>query len=120
MPKSLRLIVHVLAAGFLALTVGAGFSPPSPDGELPVRLSRISERVVAARVGDFAWSNQTIAVASQKGIVVIDSFSSWAYQDRIRAALEKEFGRSDFIALINTHQHYDHTNGNQIYARLPI
>jgi glyoxylase-like metal-dependent hydrolase (beta-lactamase superfamily II) len=91
-----------------------------PAAELPVRLSRVSERVVAARVGDVAWSNQSIAVASQQGIVVIDAFSSWAYQERIRAALEKEFGRSDFFAVINTHQHFDHTNGNQIYARLPI
>jgi glyoxylase-like metal-dependent hydrolase (beta-lactamase superfamily II) len=91
-----------------------------PELDLPVGTSRISDRVIAAWVGENAWSNQTIAVASKRGIVVIDTFSSWAYQERIRAAIEKEFGRSDYFAVINTHQHYDHTNGNQLYADLPI
>jgi glyoxylase-like metal-dependent hydrolase (beta-lactamase superfamily II) len=90
------------------------------DPELPVRLNRLSERVIAAWVGENAWSNQTIAVASKKGLVVIDTFASRVDQDRIRKAVEKEFDRSDYFAVINTHQHYDHTNGNQLYAGLPI
>lgn len=95
-------------------------SAPLPELDLPVRFNRISDRVIAAWVGENAWSNQTIAVASKNGIVVFDTFSSWAYQSRIRAVVEKEFGRSDYFAVINTHQHHDHTNGNQIYPRVPI
>lgn len=114
------MIVVRTALVILAL-VGPSFVATAGQGiDLPVRLNRLSERVIAAWVGEYAMSNQTIAVASQKGIVVIDTYSSWAYQDRIRRAVEKEFGRSDYFAVINTHQHHDHTNGNQLYADRPI
>ena len=109
----MTLLTLILAGTALASTAGS-------EIDLPVRLNRISERVIAAWVGEFAMSNQTIAVASKKGIVVIDTYASRIYQDRIRKAVEKEFGRSDYFAVINTHQHYDHTNGNQLYADLPI
>ena len=103
------------------ILAGTAFaSTAGPEADLPVRLNRLSDRVVAAWVGEYAMSNQTIAVASPKGIVVIDTYASRIYQDRIRRAVEKEFGRSDYFAVINTHQHYDHTNGNQLYAHLPI
>lgn len=110
---ALLILILLVAAAALA-------SAARLEIDLPVRYNRISDRVIAAWVGDNAWSNQTIAVASKQGIVVIDTFSSWAFQERIRAAIEKEFGRSDYFAVINTHQHYDHTNGNQLYADLPI
>ena len=113
--KLVRMILLTLILAGTALASTAG-----PELELPVRLNRLSERVIAAWVGEFAMSNQTIAVASKKGLVVIDTYASRVYQDRIRKAVEKEFGRSDYFAVINTHQHYDHTNGNQLYAGLPI
>jgi len=109
-----------IAVLILLLVASAFASRTGPDIDLPVRLSRLSERVVAARVGELAMSNQTIAVASSRGIVVIDTYASRIYQERIRKAVEKEFGRNDYFAVINTHQHYDHTNGNQLYAGLPI
>jgi len=112
-PLRLTLLTLILAGTALAVT-------SKPDPELPVRLNRLSERVIAAWVGEFAMSNQTIAVASKKGLVVIDTYASRLDQDRIRKAVEKEFGRNDTFAVINTHQHYDHTNGNQLYADLPI
>ena len=58
-----------------------------------VRLNRLSERVVTVWVGEFAMSNQTIAVASRKGLIMIDTYASRVYQERIRKAVEKEFGR---------------------------
>jgi len=105
---------------FVVLVGAALASPAGPEVGLPVRLNRLSERVIAAWVGEYAMSNQTIAVASKKGIVIIDTYAGRSQQELIRKAVEKEFGRSDYFAVINTHQHYDHTNGNQLYADLPI
>ena len=34
--------------------------------------------------------------------------------------IEQEFGDSEFIYLINTHGHYDHTTGNQAFFDVPI
>ena len=105
---------------FLTLIPAAPARPDQADAGLPVRLNRLSDRVVVAWVGDFAQGNQMIAVASKKGIVLIDTYASRAQQQLIRTAIEKEFGRRDFFCVVNTHQHYDHTNGNPLYADLPI
>ena len=112
-----------LTRNILLTLIFVGMAPALTTGqdiELPVRLNRLSERVVAAWIGEFAMSNQMIAAASKEGIVIIDTYSSRTYQERLRKAIQKEFGRNDIIAVINTHQHYDHTNGNQLYAHLPI
>ncbi|MDH4271919.1 MAG: MBL fold metallo-hydrolase, partial [Candidatus Aminicenantes bacterium] len=109
----MTLLTLILAGTALASTAG-------PELDLPVRLNRLSERVVAAWMGEFAMGNQTIAVASKKGIIIIDTYASRIHGELIRKAVEKEFGRSDYFAVINTHQHYDHTNGNQLYVPLPV
>ncbi len=104
----------------LAIILAVPARPAQAETDLPVRLNRLSDRVVAAWVGDLAQGNQTIAVASKKGIVVIDTYASRVQQQLIRTAVEKELGRRDYFCVINTHQHYDHTNGNPLYAGLPI
>jgi glyoxylase-like metal-dependent hydrolase (beta-lactamase superfamily II) len=62
----------------------------------------------------------TVAIATRKGIVVIDTSLIRSDDGRVRSAIEKEFGRSDFRYLINTHHHHDHTAGNQVYADATI
>jgi glyoxylase-like metal-dependent hydrolase (beta-lactamase superfamily II) len=62
----------------------------------------------------------TVALAPQKGIVVIETSLIRSYDARIRQVIEKEFGRKDFKYLINTHYHHDHTCGNQIYSDATI
>ena len=37
-----------------------------------------------------------------------------------RKIIEQEFGKNDFIYLINTHGHDDHTSGNQVFSDVPI
>ena len=55
------------------------------------------------------------AVNTEKGIVIIDSGMSPSLTSKHRSLIEKEFGRSDFKYVINTHHHNDHTNGNQVF-----
>jgi len=83
-----------------------------PSG--PVRVERLSERVLML-TEDSPMENIIVAVAAKKGIVVIDSTGSPATAAMFRKAIEKEFARNDFKYVINTHPHWDHAWGNQVF-----
>lgn len=55
------------------------------------------------------------AVRTAEGVVVIDSFVSPAAGAGARALIEKQFPGAPIRYLINTHHHWDHTFGNQIF-----
>lgn len=86
---------------------------------IPLQTERLSKRVLLVKSGTVE-KNQIIAIATQKGIVVIDTGGSAVIMAKIRKLIEKEFGRKDFLYLINTHYHSDHTGGNQIFAGIDI
>lgn len=86
------------------------------DPELPLRQKRLSEKALLVWTGDHLQTIATVALATSKGIVVIDTCLTRTVDARIRRMIEKEFGRNDFKYLVNTHYHHDHTAGNQVYA----
>jgi len=57
--------------------------------DVPVHVRRLSDRAIVVSLGDFAWMNQTIALASKKGLVVTDAHARnvevlWGVFDRKR------------------------------------
>ncbi|HSQ34798.1 MAG TPA: MBL fold metallo-hydrolase, partial [Candidatus Binatia bacterium] len=85
----------------------------------PVRVERLSERVLML-TEDSSMENIVVAVAAKKGIVVIDSTGSPATAAIFRQAIEKEFARNDFKYIINTHSHWDHAWGNQVFPEAMV
>jgi glyoxylase-like metal-dependent hydrolase (beta-lactamase superfamily II) len=81
---------------------------------------RLSDGVFTAWVGDYMQTIRVVALSTARGIVVVETSLVRSNDARIRAAIEKEFGRKDFKYLINTHYHHDHTCGNQVYAEATI
>jgi glyoxylase-like metal-dependent hydrolase (beta-lactamase superfamily II)/TolA-binding protein len=71
-------------------------------------------------VGDYISSTAVAALSTDQGIVVIDTTESPALDQYFRKIIARELGRDDFIYLINTHEHHDHTSGNGIYADCEI
>lgn len=90
------------------------------ETELPLHKKRLSDKVLIVWTGDHMQTIATVALATEKGIVVIETSLIRAHDARIRQAIEEEFGRNDFKYLINTHFHHDHTAGNQIYSDATI
>ncbi len=88
--------------------------------ELPLHQKKISDKVLVVWTGDVMQMIATVALATEKGIVVIETSLIRSLDARVRQAIEKEFGRNDFIYLINTHYHHDHVCGNQIYSDATI
>ena len=82
--------------------------------DIPVHVKKISPRVIL-------WSetfmdNNVVAIATKKGLVVVDTTGIPSTMKKMRNLIEKEFGQKDFAYVINTHYHWDHTFGNQVFA----
>jgi glyoxylase-like metal-dependent hydrolase (beta-lactamase superfamily II) len=83
------------------------------------RVTRLGEKAALFQIGRESTIN-VIVLASRRGLVVIDTGILPSRGAALRSAIEREFGRSDFAYIINTHSHFDHTDGNQAFADVPI
>ncbi len=106
----------LLAAGAMCPPVGA--QPPSPLPEIVVH--RLSPRTAVFNLGSHDGAVAVVALATQKGIVVADAPWNVDVAKAFRDAIQAEFKRSDFIYLINSHGHGDHTGGNGAYTDVPV
>lgn len=87
---------------------------------LNLHVKTLAPGVVRVWAGDYISSTAVCAIATQKGIVVIDSTDIPKLDQAFRQVIARELGRSDFTTLINTHGHGDHTNGNGVYSDCQI
>ncbi len=108
----------LLAAAVIALMVWPCLAG-SVEG-LPLHVKKITDNVIRIWAGDYISSTAVSAVATQQGIVVIDTTDIPKLDQAFRKVIEKEFGRNDFKYLINTHGHGDHTKGNGVYSDCQI
>jgi glyoxylase-like metal-dependent hydrolase (beta-lactamase superfamily II) len=88
------------------------------SAEFAITPLRLSPRA-AVFYGD-PWDNGIVAIATPKGIVVVDAPFSQTVSQGFREAIQAEFKRNDFAYLINTHEHLCHVGGNEAYADIPI
>jgi len=109
------LSVAILLAALAALPAAA----ESVAG-MPLHVKTIAPGVVRVWVGDYVSSTAVTAIATRKGIVVIDSTDIPKLDQAFRKVIARELGRNDFTYLLNTHGHADHTNGNGVYADCQI
>lgn len=87
--------------------------------ELSIEFERFSERVLIVKSGK-VYTDQVIAIASKRGIVMIDTGKAPSITAKYRKIIERELGRSDFSYVINTHYHFDHSDGNQVFSEAEI
>ena len=97
----------------LVLFFCAAFLAAQTDDDIPITTQRLSDRVLM--LSETLMRNNVVAVASEKGIVVVDTSGLPSTAAKMRRIIEKEFGRTDFAYVINTHHHWDHSFGNQIF-----
>jgi glyoxylase-like metal-dependent hydrolase (beta-lactamase superfamily II) len=84
---------------------------------IPVEIERIGDRVVVARCP--VGSNVT-AINTTRGVVIVDTHLSPGMMRAIRAKIETVFGQSRIPYVINTHGHWDHCSGNQVFPEASI
>jgi glyoxylase-like metal-dependent hydrolase (beta-lactamase superfamily II) len=95
------------------------FSGETING-LPLHMKKLSGNSIRLWVGDYISSTAVSALNTQKGIVVIDTTQCPIIDEQFRKIIAREFKRNDFVILINTHEHADHTSGNYLYSDCEI
>lgn len=102
----------------LVLFFCAAFPAAQTNDDIPITTQRLSDRVLI--LSETLMRNNVVAVASEKGILVVDTTGLPSTAAKMRRIIEKEFGRTDFAYVINTHYHWDHSFGNQVFADAAI
>ena len=108
---------RVFVLGFFLMLTGPWL--PAEQFEPVYKLKRLTDRVVLVQSG-IEYRDQVIAVNTGDGIVLIDSGKESTLAEQYRKMIVEEFGHDNFKFLINTHFHYDHTNGNQVFSDATI
>ena len=103
-------IYRFIASYFFILLISFSLSCQQ-QADIFIKINRVSDRVIVFECVDV----NTTAIASSKGIIVIDTNRSPGIMKEIKKLIVKEFGRDNFLYVINTHGHYDHSSGNQIF-----
>ena len=110
-------------ACLLSLTLLISLSAPAfllPDDNSQIfDIERLSKRVIVLTERS-PMENKIVAIASQKGLVVVDTTGSRITAAVLRKTIEREFGRDDFAFVIDTHHHWDHAWGNQVFSDIEI
>jgi len=90
-----------------------------PEETAPFRINRLSPRVlILTEISPM--ENMIVALASRKGLVVVDTTGSPQTAGLARQVISREFGRKDFVWVIDTHYHWDHTYGNAAFEDVPV
>jgi len=104
----------------ILLILAASWAGAEEIEGLPLHVQKLDTRVIRLWVGDHISSTSLVAFATEKGIVVVDTFGVPKVDTRLREVIARELGRDDFAFLINTHEHRDHTGGNVVYSDCTI
>lgn len=97
-----------------AAAVSPAFAQPAADPAY--RVTRPADRITCLSPGLETSPITTCVIESGAGLVVVDTGLSPSMAKRTRARIAKELGRDDIRWVINTHSHFDHTGGNQVYG----
>ena len=89
--------------------------PAQAQDQIKINSERLSDRVLLTWGCDYFQGTNMAAVATQQGLVIIDTGLSPSTVRRQRDLVERELGRSDFRYLINTHMHNNHAFANQVF-----
>ena len=84
------------------------------DDEFPIRVQKLSNRVIV--LSTMTGNCTTVAIAAEKGLVMIDSMWSPSIAAEVREIIEREFGRDDFAYCINTSENIFRSGGNQVFS----
>jgi len=104
----------------VSLLLGVSGAIAEEVAGLPLHVQRLDPKAIRVWIGDTISSTATVAIATEKGIVVVDTLGYPKVDAELRKIIARELGSNDFKMLINTHEHGDHTGGNSVYADCTI
>lgn len=110
--------MHILhLAALFAVLVSL---PAAATDVPPMEVIELGDRAIVVRVADSPTANQTLAVATSSGIILVDSQPTPTLAQECRRLIVEHFGRSDFSYLILTHDDIDHIGGTTAFPDVRI
>ena len=110
--KNRRLSFCLVLSVFTYICIAGFTQTNAAEAGKYIKPQKLTDRVLMVSLG----YDVITAVESDGGIVVIDAGISNSLTAKYRTIIEKEFNRKDFAYLINTHSHWDHIGGNQVFS----
>ncbi len=107
--------MRILKFTLVFLFIGIVLKCVHAQNDIPITIEKISDRVIVLRLKHNPSGTNITAVKSKKGIIVFDTEMSYQIAAYIRKTIEKRFKDKNVIYVVNTHHHWDHTNGNQTF-----
>ena len=112
---NIRTPAIALLVGFLAVSLHA----TTPAAEIEVTVDQLHPKAIKVGSGK-TYGDTMLAIASEKGLVVVDTGTTVRATRAYRAKIEEVFGRKDFLYVVNTHFHYDHVVGNPVFPEATV
>ncbi len=88
--------------------------------ELPFRVKKLSDRIARFQAGRYATQSCLTVVKTDQGLIVIDTGLTSSFAGQMKRKFREVLGRDDVRYVINTHSHWDHTGGNQVFPEAEI
>ena len=88
------------------------------DEDFQFQKNRVSERILT--LSTVTGNSRVVALSTQKGLVMIDSLWAPGIAEEAKKIIVKEFGRDDFVYLINTQASDLGSRGNQAFPEALI
>jgi glyoxylase-like metal-dependent hydrolase (beta-lactamase superfamily II) len=79
--------------------------------QYPITSGRVSDRIMTYE----CLHVKVTAIKSEKGLIIIDSHHCPALMSEMKNRIEKDLNSSTYLYVINTHGHWDHASGNQVF-----
>lgn len=88
------------------------------DAGMEFEVVRLSDRVIA--ISSLTGNSRAMAICSEKGILLVDTFWSRGAAEEARVAIAREFGRDDFAYVVNSSADDLSSRGNSAFPGATI
>jgi glyoxylase-like metal-dependent hydrolase (beta-lactamase superfamily II) len=111
----MKLIIQSVIILFI---IGSEVNKAQSTYPINIEFNYLNHRTIL--ISGTQFNTNQVAIKSSKGIILIDTGISPEYAIIVKDSLKKLFKEDDFAYIINTHYHWDHSQGNQIFSEAPI
>lgn len=109
------------ARRLLAFSIGAGLAANAAEPILTDthRFIEVRNGIYVAQTLALVFNSNSLVVVNEDDVVIVDSHVTPARARQLREAV-KAVSDNPITTLINSHHHWDHAHGNQVFDDLPI